>query len=497
MTTPHDPVSSLNSASSAGDLSAKEFRALGYQLIDWAANYLNTVGELPVVPPVKPGWLRDQLPATPPREPESLKTAIADLDRLITPANTHWNHPAFFAYFSITGSMPGILGELAAAAYNVNGMLWKTSPAATELEEVVLRWLLQMLGLPTDWFGMVHDTASVASLCAIAAAREALDLKIREEGMAGRNNLPVLCLYTSEHAHSSIEKGAIVLGIGQQNVRKIAVDAEFKMRADALESAIREDLTAGRRPFCVCATVGTTSTTSMDPVPAIADLCERYKLWLHVDAAYAGSAAVLPEFRFILDGCNRADSFVVNPHKWMFTPVDFSAFYTRKPEILRRAFSLVPEYLRTGAGDEVRNLMDYGVSLGRRFRALKFWFVVRAFGVSGLQARIREHIRLAQLFARWIDESPNFERLAPTPFSTICFRAHPKDIKGEEKMEKLNQALLDRVNATGRVFLSHTKLNEKFTIRLAIGNLRTTEARLQEVWQIVNDQLAQIREAKA
>ncbi|MBZ5535772.1 MAG: amino acid decarboxylase [Acidobacteriia bacterium] len=493
MITPKSPTktSSKVTTSGTGDLSTEEFRAMGYRLVDWAANYLDTVGTLPVLPPVKPGWVRSQLPPAPPSEAESLADAIADLDRIITPANTHWNHPAFFGYFSITGSMPGILGELVAAAYNVNGMLWKTSPAATELEEVVLGWLRQMLGLPDGWFGIVHDTASVASLCAIAAARESLDLKIREEGMAGRTDLPRLRMYTSEHAHSSIEKGAIVLGLGQQGVRKIPVDSEFRMDAEALEKAIREDIAAGWKPFCVCATVGTTSTTSVDPVPAIAQICKRHHLWLHVDAAYAGSAAILPEKRDILAGCEHADSFVTNPHKWLFTPVDFSAFYTSKPDILRRAFSLVPEYLRTSADEEVKNLMDYGVSLGRRFRAIKFWFVVRAFGVQGLQSRIREHLRLARELAGWIDASPDFERLAPTPFSTVCFRAHPHGLEDGKRLDALNEEVLEKVNATGRAFLSHTKLEGKFTLRLAIGNLRTTEERVRETWALLNECLKQ------
>ena len=488
-----------NSDSSAGispvlgDLSREEFRSLGYRLIDWAADYLEGVENLPVLPSVKPGWVHAQLPASPPMEPESLMAAVADLDRVVTPANTHWNHPAFHGYFSITGSMPGILGELVAATYNVNGMLWKTSPVATELEEVVLGWLLEMLGLPKDWFGIVQDTASAASLCAIAAAREALNLRIREEGMAGRPDLPRLRLYTSEQAHSSIEKGAIVLGLGQQGVRKIPVDAEFRMRADVLEQALHEDVAAGWKPFCVCATVGTTSTTSIDPVPAIADLCEKHHLWLHVDAAYGGSAAILPEKQFVLAGCDRADSFVTNPHKWMFTPIDFSAFYTRRPDVMRQAFSLVPEYLRTSTGEEVRNLMDYGVSLGRRFRALKFWFVVRAFGVKGLQARIREHIRLAQLLAEWIDGSADFERLAPAPFSTVCFRAHPRGTDDEEQINALNERLLENINASGRAFLSHTKLNGKFTLRCAIGNIRTTEQRMEETWGIVRECLAKLK----
>jgi aromatic-L-amino-acid decarboxylase len=494
MKTPNDPMKPIPNAifSPTGDLSTEQFRAAGHELIEWAAHYLETVGELPVVPPIRPGWLQAQLPPSPPQNPEPFQNVLQDLDRLITPANTHWNHPAFFAYFSITGSMPGILGELVAATYNVNGMLWKTSPAATELEGVVLQWLLKMIGLPENWFGIVYDTASMASLCAIAAAREALQLKIREEGMAGRADLPRLRLYTSDQAHSSIEKGAIILGMGQQGVRKIGVDAEFRMDAFALEHAIREDIAAGWKPFCVCATVGTTSTTSIDPVPAIADICERYHLWLHVDAAYGGSAAILPEMRGVLAGCERADSLVTNPHKWLFTPIDFSAFFTRRPEVLRQAFSLVPEYLRTSEGDQVKNLSDYGVSLGRRFRALKFWFVIRAFGVTGLQARIREHIRWAQTVAHWIDECPEFERLAPTPFSTICFRAHPPQMNDDVQLNRLNEQLLEKVNATGRVFMSHTKLNGMFTLRWAIGNLRTTEARIGETWEIIQRSFRQM-----
>ncbi|MDZ7261729.1 MAG: pyridoxal-dependent decarboxylase [candidate division KSB1 bacterium] len=477
-----------------GDMDAAEFKKFGYQVIDWIANYFQHPEKYPVLAQVEPGEIRRQLPQTPPETPEDMKTILADFDRLILPGITHWNHPAFFAYFSITGSAPGILAELLSAALNVNAMLWKTAPAATELEEVVLDWLRQMLGLPKEFQGVIMDTASVSSLCAIAAAREAIpELKVREQGLAGRPEVPRLRLYTSEQAHSSIEKAAIVLGLGQSGLRKIPTDAEFRMNPAALAQAIAEDLTQGWRPFCVVATVGTTSTTSIDPVPRIADICQQYGLWLHVDAAYGGSAAILPEMRQVLDGCDRADSLVVNPHKWLFAPIDVSAFYCRKPDILKQAFSLVPEYLRTAEDTLVRNYMDYGIQLGRRFRALKLWMIFRYYGRQGLMARLREHIRLAQQFAGWVDAHPDFQRLAPVPFSTVCFHFLPKDLaplsseKVKQYVNSLNEALLEAVNKTGEVYLSHTKLQDTFVIRLAIGNIRTTEAHVTRAWELLQE----------
>ncbi len=405
---------------------------------------------------------------------------------------THWNHPNFFAYFATSGSAAGILAELASAAVNINGMLWKSCPASTELEQVTLGWLRQMLGLPDDFWGIIYDTASVSTLHAIAAAREQLsDLRIRDEGLSGRN-LPRLRMYASEQAHSSIDKAALTLGLGLAGIRKIPVDEKFQMKPEALSQAIAEDRRQGWRPFCVVATVGTTSTTSIDPVPAIAEICEREDLWLHVDASYGGSAAVVPEMRHVLDGSERADSFVVNPHKWLFVPLDLSAFYTRKPEVLKRAFSLVPEYLRTREDDEVENFMDYGVPLGRRFRALKLWFVLRYFGVDGIAARIRYHIKLAQKLEQWIDEHDDFERMAPTPFSTLCFRAHPENVTDEDELTKLNERLLEAVNETREVFLSHTKLNEKYVLRVAIGNIRTEERHVQKAWELIQTKLKAI-----
>ncbi len=477
----------------SADMDPEVFRKYGHQLVDWVAEYLAHPERYHVLAQVKPGDIRSALPAAPPEKPETIDAVIDDLTRVIAPGLTHWNHPGFFAYFGITASGPGILGELLSAAFNTNAMLWRTGPAAAELENVVLDRLRQLLKLPSGLFGIINDTASVSSLVAIAAAREALDINIREKGMAGRSDLPQLRLYTSDQAHSSIEKGAIVLGIGQNGVCKIPVDAEFRMRADVLERVIQEDIAAGRKPFCIVATVGTTSTTSVDPVPAIADIAARYNIWLHVDGAYAGVSGMIPGMEWVLAGVDRADSLVVNPHKWLFVPVDLSVLYCRKPEILRRAFSLVPEYLRTAEEDRVTNYMDYGIQLGRRFRALKLWMVIRYFGAEGLRERLQGHIELGQKFKRWVEEDSNFELLAPAPFSVVCFRYVPSRLprmisNREEYLNSLNEKLLTAVNATGEVFLSHTKLNGKYTIRMAIGNLRTTEAHVKRAWELLCEQ---------
>jgi aromatic-L-amino-acid decarboxylase len=441
---------------------------------------------------VRPGEVAAALPADHPEQPEAMQRILDDFERVIVPGITHWNHPSFFAYFSISSSAPGILGELLAAALNVNGMLWKTSPAATELEEVTLDWLRQMLGLPAVFRGIIMDTASMASMTAIAAAREALDLDIRQRGMAGRPELPRLRLYTSEQAHSSIEKGAVTLGLGREGVRTIGTDAQFRMDVGALERAIASDVAAGWRPFLVAATVGTTSTTSVDPVAQIAAVCRAHGLWLHVDGAYGGIAAVVPELQHVLEGCEHADSIVVNPHKWLFTPIDCSAFYVRDPVLLKRAFSLVPEYLTTEQ-DGVTDYMDWGVQLGRRFRALKLWMVIRYFGHEGLAAHIRRHVALGQQFAAWVDAAPDFERLAPTPFSTVCFRAHPRGLNDEAELERLNARLLDAVNASGEIYLSHTRLRGAYTLRLAVGNIRTEERHVARAWELLRATLAECR----
>jgi aromatic-L-amino-acid decarboxylase len=475
-------------------MDTQEFRRVGHDLVDWIADYFDRIEDLPVLAAIEPGDLKSQLPSSPPQHGEPMEKIISDLDRLIVPALTHWSHPSFFAYFATSTSGPGILGELLTAAFDNKAMLWRTSPASTELEDVTLDWLRQMMDLDAGMTGIIYDTASVSSMHAIAAAREGVEQRIREEGMSGRPDLPLLRVYVSEHAHSSIEKGVITLGLGQRGLRKIPTDSEFRMDPKALAEAIEEDKRNSYLPFCIVATVGTTSTSSIDPVREIIPIGEEHAMWLHVDAAYAGSAAVVPELRHILAGCERADSIVVNPHKWLFTPFDLSVLYTRHMDLLRRAFSLVPEYLRTPEQEKVRSGSDYGIQLGRRFRALKLWMVMRYFGHEGLAARIREHCRLAKQFASWVDASPDWELMAPTPLALVCFRACP-NIDGEtdeisaKRLDVLNEAIMHGVNATGKALLSHTKLNDKLTLRLSIGNIRTTEKHVEQVWQLLNDQL--------
>jgi aromatic-L-amino-acid/L-tryptophan decarboxylase len=376
------------------------------------------------------------------------------------------------------------------SALNVNVMLWKASPSATELEEVVLDWLRQMVGLPKQFEGVINDTASVGSMCAMAAAREAINLQVREKGLAGRSELPQLRAYSSEEAHSSIEKAAIVLGLGQAGIRKIPTDESFRMDTRALEKAVKSDLDAGVRPVCVIATIGTTSTTSVDPVTEIAEVCKKYGIWLHVDAAYGGAAAILPEMRPQFVGWENADSIIINPHKWLFTPIDCSVLYCKRPDILKQTFSLTPEYLRTTGTGEEKDLMDYGISLGRRFRALKLWMVIRSLGCEGIATAIRDHIAYARKLAALIEHHPDFQMLAPVPFSTLVFRFYPRNLSNskspsDSEINGLNEKLLNAVNETGRVFLSHTKLRGKFGIRLAIGNLKTTWEDVSTAWDVV------------
>jgi aromatic-L-amino-acid decarboxylase len=452
----------------------EDFRRAGHEAVDWVAGYLENSRKYPVLPRTRPGDLTDALPPSAPEQGESLDAILKDFRELIVPNTTLWNHPRFMAYFPSASSTPAIVAEMLAAALNTNAIHWKTSPASTELEQVTLGWLRQWMALPEEFFGVIFDTASVSSMHAIAAAREMADPEARENGMR-----PGLVLYASDQAHSSIEKDAIALGIGRRNVRKIESDSEFRMRPDALAAAIEQDLAAGKRPFCVVATVGTTSTTSIDPLPRVAEIAERHGLWLHVDAAYAGAAMIVPELRGLFEGVERAHSLVVNAHKWLFTPMDLSVFLTRRPDILRRAFSLVPEYLRTAEDPRAVNLMDYGIPLGRRFRSLKLWFALRYFGREGIVEVLRSHVRWAGEFAAMVDADPRFERVAPAPFSAVCFR-----YKGSDEE---NQALIDCVNASGKFFLSHTVLNGKFVARLAIGNLATTREDVREAWELIRN----------
>ncbi|MPY89250.1 MAG: amino acid decarboxylase [Luteitalea sp.] len=483
-----------------GDMDPVTFRRAGHELVEWVAQYLAESDHYPILPRLRPGEIRAALPDEAPEEGEPIEAILADFERAIVPGLTHWNHPGFFGYFAISASGPGVLAELLAAALNQQAMLWRTSPAATELEEVVLGWLRSLLRLPPVFEGVIYDTASISSLHALAAAREASVPEIRVRGLPGRD-LPPLRVYCSEEAHSSIDKAVMLLGLGQNGLLRIPVDAAFRMRPEALADAVRADRARGVRPVAVVATVGTTSTTSVDPVPAVADICEAERVWLHIDAAYGGPAAMVPDCEWIFDGVARADSVVVNPHKWLFTPFDLSACYCRRMDAVRAAFALTPDYLQTREHGAARNLMDTGIQLGRRFRALKLWFVLRYFGAAGVRRRLADHIQLARRFAAWVDADPDFERLAPVPLSVVCFRAHPRalgdeprriDSDGDSVLDALNTELLDRVNASGEVFLSHTRIGNRVALRLAIGHLRTTEVHVARAWVLLRAALHEL-----
>ena len=478
-----------------GDLPADEFRRLLHEVADWVADYREGIEGRRVVPEGGPGEIAAALPAAPPEAAEPMDEILRDFDRVVMPGIVHWGHPNFLGYFATTTTAPGILGEMLAAALNVSAMTWQTSPAATELEAVVLNWVRQMLGLPAEFQGVVYDTASVAVIHALAAAREELGLDVRREGLAGRASVPALTLYASDQAHSSLEKAAITLGVGEANVRRVASDDEYRMSVGALRRAVETDVRAGHRPLAVVATVDTTSATSVDPVEEIAGVCREHGLWLHVDAAYGGAMALLEEGRHVMRGVELADSVVFNPHKWLYVPLDFSTLYVRRPEALRRVFSLVPEYLRGDAeraGDAVPNYMDYGIQLGRRFRALKAWFVIRAFGREGLTARVRESCRLARLVAEWVEADGRFELLAPVVMGVVCFRARlpPGGDVSDEGLDELNERLLARVNATGAVYLTHTRLRGRLALRIAVGNVLTRERNLTHAWELVRLQLS-------
>jgi len=472
----------------ASDMSPAEFRKHGHAVIDWIADYLEKPDKWPVLPGVRPGDVRAGLPQSPPPRGEPMDRILDDFQRLIVPATTHWNHPAFMAYFANSSTAAGVLGETLTAALNVNAMLWRTSPAATELELLTLDWLRQMLGLPSEFFGTIADTASSNTLYALAAAREMHpELGIREKGLAAREEgFPRIFIYCSEEAHSSVDKAVMTLGFGLNALKKIPTDEHLRMNAKFLSETIDSDRRAGAIPLAVVATVGTTSTTAVDPVPAIAEICGREKVWLHIDASYGGVAAILPEKRHVLDGCDRADSLVVNPHKWLFTPMDCSVLYTRRPDLLKRAFQHVPEYLQVSDGEGVVNLMDYGIALGRRFRALKLWFVIRHFGVEGLKSLIREHIRIAGRLAEWIDADRELERLANVEFSTVVFRHRPSGMAAS-KLDEHNARLLEKVNGTREVYLSHTRVRGSYALRVAIGNIHTTEAHVRRAFDLIRE----------
>ena len=452
------------------DPNSTEFRAAGHRVVDWIADYLDNVDRYDVLSRVQPGDIAKQFETNAHDTGRSYDDLLSEFESKIMPGVTHWNHPAFFAYFSITGSQAGILGEMLMSALNLNGMLWRTSPALTELETLALQWLRDALGLPSNLFGIINDTASINSFLALAAAREALGLDIRRKGMTGRD-LPPIRIYCSEHAHSSIEKAALALGIGAEGVVQIPGDDAFRMDVDALEAAIARDRASGALLCAISATLGTTSTASVDPLPRIAQIAAREKMWLHVDAAYAGPSTLCPENRWLWDGIESADSIVVNPHKWMFTPIDCSVLWTRKPDVLRETFSLVPEYLKTPDTAEI-NYMDYGLQLGRRFRALKLWMVMEHYGLERLRAVVRDHVAFAQRLTAELQKRDDIVMMAPQMFSVVVFR---------KKTDEETQAVLDRMNASGRLFVSHTKLKGKLGIRVAIGNGATEWEHVERV----------------
>ncbi|MFN2533373.1 MAG: aspartate aminotransferase family protein [Pyrinomonadaceae bacterium] len=495
MSKPMQVFSPQQSAALLGDLPEEQFRQAIQQAAEWVADYRSNIERQVISPSGQPGDVSAALPSTIPKTPVPIETVMTDFERVIVPNLVHWGHPNFVGYFGSTTTGPGILGELLAATLNVSAMTWATSPAATELETVVLRWLRQMLRLPEEFFGVVYDTASVATLHALAAARESLCLNIRALGLAGRDDLPRLRIYASDQAHSSIVKAAITLGVGETNVNRIDSDDLFRMDLNSLKLAIQQDRSAGYMPLAVVATVGTTSAAAVDPIPEIVAFCKQERIWLHVDAAYGGAAALLPKARHLMEGVVNADSVVVNPHKWFFVPLDFSALYTRHPERLREVFSVVPEYLRGDAEQAEINYMDYGIQLGRRFRALKAWMVFCAFGESGLVARIREHIRLARLFATWVENDAELELLAPVQMGVVCFRAvcNGNAHDSLETANDLNRSVVKSVNATGRAYMTHTMLRDKVAMRVALGNVLTTERHLAGVFELIKQELHRIQ----
>uniref|UniRef100_UPI004048B415 pyridoxal phosphate-dependent decarboxylase family protein n=1 Tax=Roseivirga sp. TaxID=1964215 RepID=UPI004048B415 len=459
------------------------FRKHAHELVDWMADYLQNVEDYPVLPDLKPGDIKAQIPDLPPTESEAFDQIFSDFKEKIIPGITHWESPNFMAYFPGNKSMPSILGEMLTATLGAQCMIWLTSPAAAELEEQMMEWMKEMLDLPKHFVGVIQDTASTATLCAILTAREkATNFKVNEEGFSGTEQFVV---YASNQIHSSIDKAVKIAGIGSKNLRKVNVDSAFAMDSKHLEQLIIEDLASGKTPLCVVSAIGTTSTTAIDPVAEISQICLKYKIWHHVDAAYAGTALVLPEMRWMAEGLEHADSFVFNPHKWMFTNFDCTAYYVKDPISLVNTFTITPDYLKTSVDGEVKNYRDWGVPLGRRFRALKLWFVIREMGVEGIQNRIRKHIAIGQWLKAEIENHPEFELLAPVPMNTVCFRFNPKT--ANLNLDQLNEAIMNAVNKTGKLFFTQTKLNNQFSLRLAFGNTNLEPHHVENAWALIQE----------
>lgn len=466
---------------SLGDMPVNEFKEYAEKLIAIISNYLENINEYPVLPNINPGDCIRLFSETPPANPLNFNELLDSIDDKILKNATHWNHPGFMAYFNSTSSAPGILAELLAAALNTNGMVWKSSPINTELEIVVINWMKQMLGLPKDFWGIIYDTASVSTFHALASAREKVYQKYNDHDL-NINNFTVYC---SEHAHSSIEKACLALGV--RKVRKIKTNKKFEIDLNDLKTNIKQDIKNDLIPMAVVPTIGTTSVTSIDDIKGVFEVVKEYDIWIHTDAAHAGIAAIADEYKFLLENIELVDSIVINPHKWMFTPVDLSLLYIKNKQILKDAFSIIPEYLKTNVDDQVTNFMDYGIQLGRRFRALKLWFIISYFGVEGIKNRIREHFRLAKLFKELIEKDDNFEIVAPVTLTTICIRAKNLKLNSDEELNKFNAKIMDEVNKTGKVFLSHTVIGGKFIIRVVISGLRTTEENVLECYNLLKN----------
>lgn len=466
-------------------MQTNEFRAYAHQFVDWMADYIENIEQYPVKSQVNPRQIFNQLPDNPPETGESMADIMDDFRQVILPGITHWQSPNFFAYFPANSSFPSVLAEMLTATLGTQCMIWETSPAAAELEEKMMNWLIKMLGLPDHLEGVIQDTASTATLAAILTAREKCsNYRINQSGFTGNSRLKVYC---SSETHSSIEKAVKIAGFGRENLVKIEVDSEFKMQADQLAEKIKKDIDEGNKPVCVVATMGTTSTTAIDPLREIGEVCKKYDVWLHVDAAYAGTALILPEYRWMLEGIENVDSFVFNPHKWMFTNFDCSAYFVKDKEALIKTLEILPEYLKTRSRSGVNDYRDWGIPLGRRFRALKLWFVIRSFGISGLQEKIRYHVSLAQKLHKIIENDTSFEIMAPVPLNTVCFRYRPQQIKNREEINRLNEILLAKINQTGQMYLTHTKLKGNYVIRMVTAQTNVQEDHVLKAWKKIKE----------
>lgn len=464
-------------------MDSKLFRKHAHEMVDWMADYIENIRDYPVKSPVAPGDIFCRVPDGPPDDGEQFDRIIDDFEKIIVPGLTHWQHPSFFAYFPANSSPPSVLAEMLTATIGAQCMIWQTSPAAAELEEKMIGWLRQMIGLPEDFTGCIQDTASTATLCSILTAREKLtDYQINKSGITEASRFAVYC---SSETHSSIEKAVKIAGLGSSSIRKIIVDEKFALIPSALEERIKEDLEKNITPLCVVATSGTTGSTAVDPLKAIGEICRRYKIWLHVDAAFAGTALILPEMRWMSEGAELADTFVFNPHKWMFTNFDCSAYFVKDQKALIRTFAIMPEYLKTDEAEKVNNYRDWGIPLGRRFRALKLWFVIRTYGVEGLKRMVRNHIVMIQNLVKKIEADPDFEMLAPAPLNLVCFRYHPENIDDESELDRINEKLINNLNATGKIYITHTKLNGKYTLRLVAGQTSVKQADIDNGWRLI------------